>query len=61
MKNARIILIRLILSAVFAVIISRLFFANMSVVKVMGLGATLFGFAYLFEYGRKRNQGGNAP
>jgi len=61
MRNARIIVIRLILSAIFAVIISRLFFANMSVLKVVGLGAALFGFAYLFEYVRNRNKGGNAP
>ena len=59
MKKTRIVVIRLILAAIFAVVISRLFFKDMSTVKVVGLGAALFGFAYLFEYVRKRDKGGN--
>jgi len=58
MKKARIVVIRLILSAVFAVIISRLFFSHMSAWTVIGLGAALFGFAYLFEYVRNRDKRG---
>ncbi len=54
MKNTRMIVIRLILSGVFAFILARLFFQEMSVLKVLGLGVVLFGFAYLFEYVRKR-------
>jgi len=60
MKNTRIILIRLILSGIFAFIIARLFFQEMSISRVLGLGVVLFGFAYLFEYVRKRNKGGGA-
>jgi hypothetical protein len=60
MKKTRIIVIRLILSGVFALVISRLFFQDLSVSKVLGLGIVLFGFAYLFEYVRKRNKEGGA-
>ncbi|MBU0733045.1 MAG: hypothetical protein KJ573_09165 [Proteobacteria bacterium] len=60
MKKTRIIVIRLILSGVFALAISRLFFQDLSVSKVLGLGVVLFGFAYLFEYVRKRNKEGGA-
>jgi len=60
MKNTRIIVIRLILSGVFAFIIARLFFQEMSASRVLGLGVVLFGFAYLFEYVRKRNTKGGA-
>ncbi|MDQ1334522.1 MAG: hypothetical protein QG552_1472 [Thermodesulfobacteriota bacterium] len=60
MKKTRIIVIRLILSGIFAVIISRLFFNHMSVIKVIGLGVALFGFAYLFEFVRNRDKGGGA-
>ena len=58
MKKSQIIVIRLILSGIFAFIISRLFFQNMSMLKVIGLGVVLFGFAYLFEYIRKRDKEG---
>jgi hypothetical protein len=57
MKNTRIIAIRLILAAIFAFIIARIFFQEISVTRVVGLGVVLFGFAYLFEYVRKRNKG----
>ena len=60
MKKSRIIIIRLILSGIFAFIISRLFFQNMSALKVIGLGIVMFGFAYLFEYIRKRDKEGGA-
>ena len=60
MLKTRIIILRLILSGICAVVISRLFFDDMSVSKVLGLGAALFGFAYLFEYVRNRNKGGGA-
>ena len=56
MKNTRIIVIRLILAGIFAFIIARLFFQEVSALRVLGLGAVLFGFAYLFEYVRKRNK-----
>ena len=53
-------MIRLVLSGIFAVVISRLFFNDMSAAKVVGLGVALFGFAYLFEYVRNRNKEGGA-
>ena len=60
MKNTRIIVIRLILSGIFAFIIAHLFFQDMSASRVLGLAVVLFGFAYLFEYVRKRNTKGDA-
>jgi len=60
MKKSRIIIIRLILAGICAFVISSLFFDDMSASKVIGLGAALFGFAYLFEYVRNRNKGGDA-
>jgi len=48
MNKTRIIVIRLILSAIFAVIISRLFLNDPSALTVIGLGVALFGFAFLF-------------
>lgn len=59
MKKYRIVVIRLVLSGIFAFVISRLFFDDMSVAKILGLGVALFGFAYLFEYVRNRNKGGD--
>jgi hypothetical protein len=60
MKTTRLVVIRLVLSGIFAVVISRLFFDDMSATKVLGLGVALFGFAYLFEYVRNRNKEGGA-
>jgi hypothetical protein len=60
MKKKRVVVIRLILSGIFAVVISRVFFDDMSAAKVVGLGVALFGFAYLFEYVRNRNKEGDA-
>jgi hypothetical protein len=60
MKKTQIIVLRLILSGIFAVVISRLFFDDMSAIKVLGLGVALFGFAYLFEYVRNRDKRGGA-
>jgi len=54
------IVIRLILSGVFAFILARLFFQEMSASRVLGLGVVLFGFAYLFEYIRQRDKKGGA-
>ena len=54
MKNTRMVFIRLILAGVFAFILARLFFQEISVLRVLGLGIVLFAFAYLFEHVRKR-------
>jgi len=45
--------IRLVLSVVFAFIVSRMFFHGMTTVKVCSLAAILLALAYLFEYARK--------
>jgi hypothetical protein len=45
------------MSAFFAVLLSRFFFRNGSLVKIVLLGLALLGFAYLFEYLRKRREG----
>jgi len=57
-KNIRIILIRIILSGICAFIVTRLFFQEISLLRVFGLGVVLFGFSYLFEYVRKRDREG---
>ena len=51
--------IRLILSMLFAVLACRIFFQGTPLVRVFGLGVILLGLAYLFEYVRKRDRGGN--
>jgi hypothetical protein len=49
--------LRLVLAVIFAVLISRFFFQNMEIIKIIGLGIVLFGLAYLLEYLRKRDKG----
>lgn len=56
MTKIYIFLFRAVLAAVFAVIVSRLFFQDASFIKVVGLGAGLLGFSYLFEHIRKKDQ-----
>ena len=51
--------IRLILSIVFAMLLSRIFFQRMDMIHVFGLAMLLLVAAYLFEYIRKRNRGGS--
>ena len=58
MNRTTTLIIRLLLSAAFAVILSRVFFTNLSPIKVIGLGAALFCLAYVFEYARKKNKEG---
>jgi len=45
--------IRLVLSVVFALIITRIFFDSASLLMVGGLAAALLGFAYIFEHTKK--------
>ncbi|MBN1893515.1 hypothetical protein JW906_03425 [bacterium] len=54
-KKAAVHLIRLVLAIVFATLISRVFFQEGSFLNVMILAAVLLGFAYLFEYAKKRD------
>jgi len=48
--------LRLILSVLIAVLISRMYFKEITLFKVMGLTAVLFGFAYLFQYTKKQHK-----
>ncbi len=50
-------LIRLALSVGLAVLLTRLFFGSASPVRVGGLALALLGFAYLFEYTKRRDRG----
>jgi hypothetical protein len=51
------LVIRIVLSVLFAVLICRIFFQETPMLRVAGLGVFLLGFAYLLEYLRKRKGG----
>ena len=50
-------LIRIILAIMLAFVIGRFFFENLTVIKVGLLAGVMLGFAYLFEYTKKRDRG----
>lgn len=54
----RVFVVRMILSIVLSALLSYIFFGHLSIVRVGGLAAALLGFAYLFEYTKKRDKGG---
>ncbi len=56
MGPMEIFLIRAVLSLLFAVLISRFFFADRGVLPVAILAAVLLMLAYCLEYLRKRNE-----
>lgn len=56
MKYLYIFIIRLIVSAVIASLISLFFFQGIQVYKTSSLAAVLLAFAYLFEYVKKRDE-----
>jgi hypothetical protein len=60
MGKIELFIIRAVLAGIFAVLISRFFFHERPLLKVVILGLVLLGFAYLFEYLRKRDRGGNS-
>lgn len=49
--------IRLVLGAVFAVILTRAFYPGTAPIKIAGLAILLVGLAYLFDYLRNRKSG----
>jgi hypothetical protein len=51
-----IFIIRAILGAGFAVILSRMFFPEFNIIYVAGLGIILVGLAYFAEYLRNRKK-----
>lgn len=56
MTQLHIFTIRAILGAVFAVLLSRLFYPDANVIYVAGLGIILVGLAYFAEYLRNRRK-----
>ncbi len=54
MTRFHIFIIRLVLGAVFAVILSRFFYPEANIVYMAGLGIILVGLAYFAEYLRNR-------
>lgn len=59
MRGLRIFLVRAILAAVFAVIIGRIFFQGASMLTLAAFAAALLLAAYLFEYSKTKESGGN--
>ena len=57
MKFGSVFLLRLLISIVLAFVFARFFFGTLSIVRVGALAAALLGFAYLFEYTKKRDRG----
>ena len=52
-----VLFIRIILAIVIAFVIGGFFFKEISVIKVGLLAVVMLGFAYLFEYTKKRDRG----
>ena len=55
--RTRVLVIRLILGAVFGVLLSRMFFPTYGKWPIFAIGGLLVFFAYCFEYLHKRNRG----
>ena len=53
-----ILVLRFIIAIIVAIIISRFFFPDASIYKIVAFAIILMGFAYLFEYTKKRDIGG---
>ncbi len=56
MTQFHIFIIRAILGAGFAVILSRMFYPDVDIIYVAGLGIILVGLAYFAEYLRNRKK-----
>ncbi|BBO81201.1 hypothetical protein [Desulfosarcina ovata] len=56
MTQFQIFIIRAILGAVFAVVLSRLFYPDANLIYVAGLGVILVGLAYFAEYLRNKKK-----
>lgn len=53
-----IFLLRLILSTILAFIICRFFFQGAPLINIIGFAMIMLGLAYLFEYTKRRDKGG---
>jgi hypothetical protein len=54
MNNFHIFIIRAVFGAVFAVVLTRIFYGKVEIIYVAGLGIFLVGMAYILEYFRKK-------
>ena len=57
MTQFNIFIIRAIFGAVFAVVLTRMFYGKVAIVYVVGLAVFLVGMAYVMEYFRKKRKG----
>ncbi|CAN2040636.1 conserved hypothetical protein [Candidatus Magnetomoraceae bacterium gMMP-15] len=57
MNNFQVFIIRAIVGAAFAVIITRFFYPQAKIIMAMAVGVFLVGMAYVLEYFRKRKSG----
>ena len=56
MTQFNIFIIRAVFGAVFAVVLTRMFYGKVEIVYVAGLTVFLVGMAYVLEYFRKRKK-----
>ncbi len=56
MPSIKILFLRLIIAFLVSLLIAKFFFSPPTFSKIFFLFITLFGFAYLFEYTRKRDR-----
>jgi hypothetical protein len=57
MTQFNIFIIRAVLGAVIAVVLTRMFYGKVEIVYVAGLAVFLVGMAYVMEYFRKKRKG----
>jgi hypothetical protein len=53
-----VLLLRLFLSIGLAVLLGRIFFQGLPLIKILALAGVMFTLAYLFEYTKKKDRGG---
>ena len=56
MTQFNIFIIRAVIGAVFAVVLTRMFYGKVEIVYVAGLAVFLVGMAYVMEYFRKKRK-----
>jgi uncharacterized membrane protein HdeD (DUF308 family) len=56
MTQFNIFIIRAVFGAVFAVVLTRMFYGKVAIVYVVGLAVFLVGMAYVMEYFRKKRE-----
>lgn len=56
MAQFNIFIIRAVFGAVFAVVLTRMFYGKIEIVYVAGLAVFLVGMAYVLEYFRKKRK-----